>query len=116
MLRVETAASGDHATTAFEAGAEGAGRRRWPGWPLHLPVRYDPTAGRDVRIGAAGDGLPVSLQPVAAQHRCDLVRRAAHTLYEAGWRGSGRVRRSHHEPPPPPPSPPPTPPLSPPPL
>lgn len=75
--------------TAFEAGAEvpkGSGLGRWTGWtPFTYPFNMTQQPAASVPVGLDGDGLPVGLQIVAARHRDDLVLRAAHALYEAGW-------------------------------
>ncbi|MGW7134516.1 amidase [Streptomyces bobili] len=79
--------------TAFEAGAEvpkGSGHRRWTGWTLFTyPFNLTQQPAATVPVGTDGDGLPVGLQIVAARHRDDLVLRAAHALYEAGFTSGG---------------------------
>ncbi|MFF4830687.1 amidase [Streptomyces sp. NPDC001315] len=78
--------------TAFEAGAEvpkGSGYRRWTGWtPFTYPFNLTQQPAATVPVGADGAGLPVGMQIVAARHRDDLVLRAAHALYEAGFTAS----------------------------
>ncbi|MFD9000532.1 amidase [Streptomyces sp. NPDC059582] len=80
--------------TAFEAGVEvpnGSGYRRWTGWtPFTYPFNMTQQPAATVPVGADGAGLPVGMQIVAARHRDDLVLRAAHALYEAGFTASLR--------------------------
>ncbi|MGW1723107.1 amidase [Streptomyces sp. NPDC002306] len=80
--------------TAFEAGVEvpnGSGYRRWTGWtPFTYPFNLTQQPAATVPVGADGAGLPVGMQIVAARHRDDLVLRAAHALYEAGFTASFR--------------------------